>query len=128
MSYKSGRNTGVVCYNCQQIWQSRYRHKGLNTEALRALIGSDTEEHKRFHSYRNTLIDRLFINSGGRTRVAWTDIETRVVSLISQKRVSIERPPDQYWAIDFYRARKGDPAANGHRDRWDANRAGFMLA
>ncbi len=55
---------------------------------------------------------------------SWAAVDSRVISFITVRKVSVEEADDELWDYAYYVSRKGDPKTNGlgHRETWEGGK------
>ena len=72
---RNGKQNGMACYYCNQVYQSRWRHRGFAWAEVVEKIGKDPDAHKSFHDMRRVLVAFYIEKQTRETRVSWADMD-----------------------------------------------------
>jgi hypothetical protein len=107
-----GRNQGKVCFYCIRVFNARYKCK-FAIAALEIQMGRSIDIRNEFMAFLETC-KQIFIKAGSHDiSVDWGAASRKVVTQRQRAVTSFEEPPDDFWPIDEYIDRFGDPSANG---------------
>ena len=108
----SGHNQGRVCFYCIRVFNARYKCK-FAISALETEMGRNIEIRNEFMAYLDTC-KQIFIKAGSHDiNVDWGGPSKKVVTQKQRSVASFEEPADDFWPINEYNDRFGDPASNG---------------
>jgi hypothetical protein len=107
-----GRNQGKVCFYCIRVFNARYKCK-FAIAALEIEMGRSIDIRNEFMAFLETC-KQIFIKAGSHDiSVDWGEASRKVVTQKQRAVTSFEEPPDDFWPINEYIDRFGDPSANG---------------
>ena len=109
----NGAQQGKTCYYCMQVYQSKFRVKGMGLSSALAQLGQDANTMEKFMRYVRALIAFLIDKGGRSVTVSWAQVQTRVVSMETESKVELQEADDQLWCYEYYVKMKGDPRTNG---------------
>ena len=107
-----GRNQGKVCWYCVRVCTARYKCR-FTIAVLESEMGRTIETRNEFMWFLENC-KQVFIKAGTHDiSVDWDAAARKVITQKQQSLVSFEEPDDEFWPIDQYVDRYGDPAVNG---------------